>query len=286
MSPSRNKVHGESRTRLHRTWAKMIDRCYRPSEPNYERYGGAGVKVCDEFLPDGKPKGQGYLNFKAHLQEVHSNLEELVALKYEVDRIKGSKGYEIGNIHMVPRNVNQRNKENNIFIKLPDGTEVTLIDYYESLPEGLKIVPYREARSRLTGHRYKGAKWSVSSAIQTPHRSKRLQIEDGIELLTLPKKVKPLKYYNFRGENLLISSIAKLVGVNRTYIKALIDKGIDLDTHVFQGKSHTFLMKYGKSRQEIADILGINKDTLSRKLTKGFDIVAALKEKGYEVPNG
>lgn len=38
--------------RLYNTWYYMNNRCYDSSADNYERYGGAGVTVCDEWRED------------------------------------------------------------------------------------------------------------------------------------------------------------------------------------------------------------------------------------------
>lgn len=44
-----NLRHGESNTRLYREWMDIRDRCSRPSDPDYDIYGGRGIKVCDEW---------------------------------------------------------------------------------------------------------------------------------------------------------------------------------------------------------------------------------------------
>lgn len=41
--------HGDSYTRLYKTWADMKTRCYTESCRSYERYGGRGITVCDEW---------------------------------------------------------------------------------------------------------------------------------------------------------------------------------------------------------------------------------------------
>lgn len=35
--------------RLYRTYHNMINRCYREKQDDYERYGGIGITVCDEW---------------------------------------------------------------------------------------------------------------------------------------------------------------------------------------------------------------------------------------------
>lgn len=43
-------IHGLSKTRLHRTWAHMKERCMNPNVRNYDGYGGRGITICDEWL--------------------------------------------------------------------------------------------------------------------------------------------------------------------------------------------------------------------------------------------
>ena len=34
---------------LYNSWQNMKQRCYNPNNPKYKRYGGRGIKVCDEW---------------------------------------------------------------------------------------------------------------------------------------------------------------------------------------------------------------------------------------------
>ena len=42
----RTRTHGMSVSREYKSWRSMFDRCKNPNAPNYERYGGAGIKIC------------------------------------------------------------------------------------------------------------------------------------------------------------------------------------------------------------------------------------------------
>ena len=44
------KKHGDSGTRLYRTWDNMKRRCNNPNVKDYRNYGGRGIAVCDEWL--------------------------------------------------------------------------------------------------------------------------------------------------------------------------------------------------------------------------------------------
>ena len=42
-------IHGESKTRLHRIWNGMLQRCENPNRVKYPNYGGRGISVCEEW---------------------------------------------------------------------------------------------------------------------------------------------------------------------------------------------------------------------------------------------
>lgn len=43
------RVSGSSTPSYYRTWVGMKQRCDNPNNPKYKRYGGRGIKVCDEW---------------------------------------------------------------------------------------------------------------------------------------------------------------------------------------------------------------------------------------------
>lgn len=44
------KTHGMSRTRLYKEWLRIKERCSLETKDGYERYGGRGITVCQEWL--------------------------------------------------------------------------------------------------------------------------------------------------------------------------------------------------------------------------------------------
>lgn len=53
-SGNKRRTHGARYTRLYNIWSNMKERCNSPTNTSYYRYGGKGIKVCDdwqEFIP-------------------------------------------------------------------------------------------------------------------------------------------------------------------------------------------------------------------------------------------
>lgn len=43
------RTHGREPRRLYRIWSGMLNRCRNPCNSSYQRYGGRGIKTCDEW---------------------------------------------------------------------------------------------------------------------------------------------------------------------------------------------------------------------------------------------
>jgi hypothetical protein len=67
----------------------MIHRCYHKNNIGYHRYGGRGIRVCDEWKND-------FLSFYNYM----SSFKEIDDIRYSMDRIDNDGNYEPGNIKM------------------------------------------------------------------------------------------------------------------------------------------------------------------------------------------
>ena len=90
---SPNKSHGDSDSYLYSKWFHMKSRCYSVNAGNYPRYGGRGIRVCDEWK-------NSYEAFKkwAYLNGYDPNSSE----KLTVDRLDPNDDYCPENCRWIP----------------------------------------------------------------------------------------------------------------------------------------------------------------------------------------
>jgi len=95
-----NTIHGDTKeggaVRLYRIWKGIKSRCFNPKQQNYKRYGGKGIKICDEWK-------NSYLTFKswALANGYRHNLT--------IDRIDSDGNYCPENCHWLTLSENSRN---------------------------------------------------------------------------------------------------------------------------------------------------------------------------------
>ena len=114
----KNHRHKMSGTRLYGIWQKMKDRCNNPNVLCYRRYGGRGIKICEEWeLPD---------NF------LEWAIKNGYADDLQIDRIDNNGNYSPNNCRWVTIKKNCRNRRNNIKIDY-EGELITVMELSEIL---------------------------------------------------------------------------------------------------------------------------------------------------------
>lgn len=111
-----NFKHGESFTRLYRTWAGMKARCNNKFSSNFKYYGGRGIFVCQEWEAD-------FTNFRNWALS-HGYTDTLT-----IDRIKNDGNYEPSNCQWLTKSENTRKanldrKKKTSYTRQSDSTEV------------------------------------------------------------------------------------------------------------------------------------------------------------------
>ena len=112
----------EKRSRLNIIFRGMKYRCYNPNNKDYKRYGGRGIKICDEWLNPEHAKNAhnstvGFQTFKKWA------LENGYAENLTIDRIDVNKGYSPENCRWVSIKVQCNNRRNNLYITYKGKTQ-------------------------------------------------------------------------------------------------------------------------------------------------------------------
>lgn len=90
--------HNMSKTRLYKQWADIKTRCRNPMNNRYHRYGGRGIKICDEWI-----------NFEPYMKWA---LENGYTDELTIDRIDNDGDYKPSNCEFVTiqENLKRRNR--------------------------------------------------------------------------------------------------------------------------------------------------------------------------------
>lgn len=125
--------HKQSGTRLYEIWQSMKSRCNNPNNARYARYGGRGIRVCDEWMND----------FSAFYQWANANgyREDLT-----IDRIDNDGDYDPSNCRWASGKEQSRNRSTNVDIKIGNSTR-TLTEWCEIFEVDSKTIFARYYRN-------------------------------------------------------------------------------------------------------------------------------------------
>ena len=112
-----NHSHKMSGTRLYNIWSGLKGRCNNPNDPRYDRYGGRGISVCEEWNK----------SFQSFYDWAISNgySEDLT-----IDRIDNDGNYEPANCKWSTNKQQCNNRVANINLKIGNTTK-TLTEWCE-----------------------------------------------------------------------------------------------------------------------------------------------------------
>lgn len=111
--------HGMAKTRLWNIWCGIKDRCNRPNNQDYGRYGGRGISICDEWKND--------------FQSFHDwSMKNGYREDLTIDRIDNDGNYCPDNCRWVTRKEQTRNRSITRTIPLARIAEIDCITYQEA----------------------------------------------------------------------------------------------------------------------------------------------------------
>lgn len=143
---------GRSKNPLYSTWFAMIERCENPNKLHYDRYGGRGIKVCDEW--------HDFWKFVEWSDSVGGRPQG-----YTLDRIDNDGNYEPSNCRWADNHTQSNNKSSNTVIEY-NGVSKTLSEWSEELSINLPTLSHRINRG-----------WTVERAFtekvsKNPHKNR------------------------------------------------------------------------------------------------------------------
>ncbi len=106
--------HRMSGTSEHIAWLNMKARCSNPSRPDYERYGGRDIKVCDRWL-------KSFENF-------YKDMGPRPSKGMSLDRINNNGNYEPENCKWSDAVDQTNNMRNNLFLTF-QGVTLSVSDW-------------------------------------------------------------------------------------------------------------------------------------------------------------
>lgn len=143
-----NTKHAQTNTRLYKIWCGMLSRCNCSSRDHYSRYGGRGIKVCEDW------------NDFAHFYDwANSNGYRQ---NLSIDRIDNNGDYSPKNCRWVTQKEQMRNMSRN---KMLLHNEI-------AMSESEWAEKYNISKNTLSSRLRRG--WSIADSISRPvkHREK------------------------------------------------------------------------------------------------------------------
>lgn len=141
-------THRETKTRLHKIWSSMHERCERVKHPYFKDYGGRGICVCEEWSE--------YENFREWaLSNGYSDT-------LTIDRIDNDGNYNPENCRWVSYKEQAANRRTNHIVTV-NGEKMILSECSERFKIPKSTIRWRESNGRdiLTGAKMNGGTENV-----------------------------------------------------------------------------------------------------------------------------
>lgn len=132
--------HGMTDSILYEKWCSMKCRCYNPSYKYYDRYGGRGIKVCDDWLGE-----NGFKNFSKWAYEAGYD-DSKKGFEQTLDRIDTDGDYTPSNCQWATQVEQVKNRSNACLVTDIDGEKLTSTQF--DLKHGITTESFSYRRIR------------------------------------------------------------------------------------------------------------------------------------------
>lgn len=178
-------------SKTYRCWSNMLSRCNSKNNPNYQRYGGRGIKVCDRW--------KIFANFLEDMGDKPSRLS--------LDRIDNNKGYSKENCRWATTKEQSRNTRANIVVEY-EGKKYILSDLSRKL--GIPAVTLKRRYRR---------------GLQLLQRAKTIRLIKTIDLSEYKYTGDRAKdMTSLRGMGCTLQQIGDTYGITRERVRQLLDR--------------------------------------------------------------
>lgn len=185
-------THGLTGTRVYKTWESMKARCYNPNDGKYKKYGGRGIKVCDEWL--GKDGAKNFAEW-AYANGFDENKHQR---EQSIDRIDVNGNYEPKNCRFTNAKVQANNRTNTIILEF-QGKSQSLQEWADELGISESTIRWRLNKG-----------YSTEKALSTKVRKTASQRK---------------KYLTYKGNTKIVSEWAKYLGIDSGILYARLKRG-------------------------------------------------------------
>jgi hypothetical protein len=133
-------THGFAYHPLWKIWNNMMARCYREENGSFSRYGGRGIRVCEQWK-----------SFEAFCDDMGPRPAGTT-----IERINNNGNYEPGNCKWATKRAQSNNRRNNHFVTVGESTK-TLVQWADM---------YGTKASTIQARIRNG--WLPAEAVETP----------------------------------------------------------------------------------------------------------------------
>lgn len=185
-------THGLTGTRVYKTWESMKARCYNPNDGKYKKYGGRGIKVCDEWLgKDGAKKFAEWAYANGFDENKHQK-------EQSIDRIDVNGNYEPKNCRFANAKVQANNRTNTIILEF-QGKSQSLQEWADELEISESTIRWRLNKG-----------YSTEKALTTKVRKTARQGK---------------KYLTHKGNTKTVSEWARYLGIDSKILYTRLKRG-------------------------------------------------------------